>query len=51
MHAMLPTVSTVAVSLIYCLWGAYRRTQERRHQALRERVAYMLWVMAGQMAD
>jgi hypothetical protein len=47
---MIPSVATVAVSMIYCLWDAYRRINPQpRHRLLRERVAYMLWVMAGQL--
>jgi hypothetical protein len=47
---MIPSVATVAVSMIYCLWDAYRRVSPLpRRQQLRERVAYMLWVMAGQL--
>jgi hypothetical protein len=43
---MLPSVSTLAVSVIYCVWNAYRVALLRRERLLRDRVAYMLWVMA-----
>jgi hypothetical protein len=47
MSALLPSVSTLAVSVIFCLYQAYQRHEEQRRQRrLRERVAYMLWVMA-----
>jgi hypothetical protein len=46
---MIPSVATVAVSMIYCLWDAYRRVSLQPPQQLRQRVAYMLWVMAGQL--
>ena len=51
MSALFPSVSTLAVSVIYCVWQAYRRTRYRRERALRERVAYMLWVMAHRVGD
>jgi hypothetical protein len=41
---------TVAVSTIYCIWPAYRRALLQRERALRERVAYMLWVLANPMS-
>jgi hypothetical protein len=47
MNAILPSLSTLAVSVIYCIWQAYVRYElAARHRQLRERVAYMLWVMA-----
>jgi len=41
---------TLAVAIIYCLWfraNLYRYNRERK---LRERVAYMLWTAAQEMA-
>ena len=43
MHLVLGSVATLAVATIYCLW---RFDYFRRARTLRERVAYMLWVMA-----
>jgi hypothetical protein len=40
------TYPTLAVSAIYCIWQAYRRVLALRERVLRERVAYMLWVLA-----
>jgi hypothetical protein len=40
------TYPTLAVSTIYCIWQAYRRALAQRERVLRERVAYMLWVLA-----
>jgi hypothetical protein len=40
---------TLAVSVVYCLWQAYMRVRIRREQVLRERVAYLLWVMASRL--
>jgi hypothetical protein len=47
MQALLCSVPTLAVSLIYCCWSTYFRALLRRDRVLRERVAYMLWVAAG----
>ncbi len=45
-------VPTLCVSVIYCLWSVCLRHRLRlRDRALRERVAYMLWVMATRMKD
>jgi hypothetical protein len=40
---------TLAVSTIYGVWLAYRRALLQRERTLRERVAYMLWVLASRM--
>jgi hypothetical protein len=46
-QVILPVVPTLVVSTIYCLWQAYERERLRqRERVLRERVTYMLWVMA-----
>ncbi len=39
-------VAALAVALIFYLWRTYRHLLLRRQRQLRERVAYMLWVMA-----
>ena len=49
MQALLPTLPTLAVSTIYCLWYACQRSRQRQDRVLRERVAYMLWMVAAQM--
>lgn len=37
----------LAISLISCLWLAYRRAEvRRRERALRDRVTFLLWTMA-----
>ena len=50
MNPLVPSMATLAVSTIYCLWQAYCQVQVRRQRQLRERVAYMLWVAANQHA-
>ncbi|HXG10213.1 MAG TPA: hypothetical protein VNK04_10520 [Gemmataceae bacterium] len=46
MPLFLTSVPTLAVSAIFYLWRAYHRERLRRERVLRQRVAYMLWVMA-----
>ena len=38
---------TLAVALIYCIWQRYCQVRLRKERILRERVAYMLWVIAN----
>ena len=38
---------TLAVAAIYCIWRAWAEMQFRHQRLLRERVTYMLWVMAN----
>jgi hypothetical protein len=40
--------ATLAVAGLFYLWRFYHGAQRLREQTLRHRVAYMLWVMAGQ---
>jgi hypothetical protein len=46
---LLYSVQTLAVATIYCIWRAYREASERRQTDLRDRVTYMLWVMANEV--
>ena len=49
---MLPislNVAALAVAVIFYTWRSYAVIQRKRQRRLRERVAYMLWVMAGQV--
>jgi hypothetical protein len=39
-------VAALAVALIFYLWKSHRQILERRRRAVRDRVTYMLWVMA-----
>jgi hypothetical protein len=48
MPALYGSVATLAVASIYYVWKVYVQVQGQRDQVLRERVAYMLWVMANQ---
>lgn len=49
MNALFCSMPTLAVSAIYCLWYHHAQRERRRDARLRQRVAYMLWVMANQM--
>jgi len=42
-------VAALAVATIFYVWRAYIHKQQQRQRLLRERVAYMLWVMAQQI--
>lgn len=41
------SIAALAVASIYYTWRAYREWLDRRQETLRERIAYMLWVMAN----
>jgi hypothetical protein len=45
MHLVMGNVAVLAVTAIFYAWRAY--AQCRKQRQLRERVAYMLWVMAN----
>jgi hypothetical protein len=45
-QALLISWPTLMVSALYCLWAQYRQAQVRKDRRLRERVAFLLWVMA-----
>jgi hypothetical protein len=48
MQAILPGTAALAVAVIFYTWRAWQQLQSRRDRKLRDRVTYMLWVMAGQ---
>jgi hypothetical protein len=39
-------VAALAVVLIFFVWRTHQQVMQRRQRSLRERVAYMLWVMS-----
>jgi len=41
-------VAALAVTAIYYVWRSYHLGRARQSRTLHERVAYMLWVVAGQ---
>ena len=48
MVAIWPNLAALAVAVIYYMWRAHDQVRVRKDRAIRERVAYMLWVMATQ---
>jgi hypothetical protein len=42
-------VAALSVTSIYYVWRAYQQVMLQRERRLRERVAYMLWVVADQV--
>jgi hypothetical protein len=44
-------VSALSVALLFYSWRSYHQKNELRHKQLRERVTYMLWVMANTVPD
>ena len=40
-------ISVLTVACIFYLWRSYADELVRRERTLRERIAYMLWVMAN----
>jgi hypothetical protein len=48
MQAVYCNVAALAVASLYYYWRAYATTHVQRERSLRERVAYMLWMVAGQ---
>ena len=48
MHVILSNVAVMAIAVIFYMWRSYDfHVRTLKHRRLRERVAYMLWVMAG----
>jgi hypothetical protein len=51
MNPLVGSIATLAVSVIFYTWQLYSHIRLRKQRNLRERVAYMLWVMAHQDVD
>jgi len=49
MQPIVCSAPTLAVAAIYCIWRAWAEVRIRRERLLRERVTYMLWVMANEI--
>ena len=47
MSMLMCAASTMSVALLYCMWRESQQRTENREKQLRERVTYMLWVMAN----
>jgi hypothetical protein len=50
MQVLSGSVPALAVATIYYVWRAYFRVQLRHQRLLHQRVAYLLWTLAGQPA-
>ena len=48
MPAIVCSLAAFTVASIFYAWRAYMFDREKRERSLRDRVAYMLWVMANQ---
>jgi len=44
-------VSALSVAGLFYSWRSYRERHDQLHKQLRERVTYMLWVMANTAPD
>jgi hypothetical protein len=51
MSVMVCAVTAMSVALIYSNWRTYEQKNVNRQRLLRERVTYMLWVMANGMPE
>ena len=51
MSVVVCTASALSVALLFYSWRSYHQKTEHRDRLLRERVTYMLWVMANTVAD
>ena len=49
MHPLCNSFTALAVSAIYIVWRAYDQSRRLHACQLHHRVAYMLWVVAGQI--
>jgi hypothetical protein len=43
-------VAAITVASLFYAWRAHHATLHQHHRQLRERIAYMLWVLANQAA-
>jgi hypothetical protein len=49
MHLIGCNVAALSVAGLFYLWRSYAGELARRQRVLRERVTYMLWVMANRL--
>ncbi len=49
MEMLCCNMAALSVALLYYTWRAYHQARLVRDRVLRERVAYMLWVVAERM--
>ena len=46
LQPVLAALPTLAVATVYCFWHLYEAALKKKERRLRERVTWMLWVMA-----
>ncbi len=46
MNPIVCQLATVAIAALYCTWRMHHRGLLRKERLMRERVTWMLWVMA-----
>jgi hypothetical protein len=51
MSAFVCAASALSVAVLFYSWRSYHQIHETRQKKLRERVTYMLWVMANSAPD
>ena len=49
LQPVLTTLPTLAVAAVYCFWYACEQARRLKQRRLRERVTWMLWVMANDL--
>ena len=47
MNVVVCSLAALSVATIFYCWRAHQEIIQKRQQVLRERVTYMLWVMAN----
>ncbi|HWY87229.1 MAG TPA: hypothetical protein VNX28_10920 [Gemmataceae bacterium] len=51
MHTVFCGAASLAVAGIFYSWRMYQELMTQKRRTLRERVTYMLWVMANALPD
>ncbi len=49
MQPIVTNMAALVVAMLFYLWRAHHQTRQQHQRMRRERVAYMLWVMAEQI--
>ena len=49
LQPVLTALPTLAVAAVYCIWHAREQALQLKRRRLRERVTWMLWVMANEV--
>ncbi len=49
MQPIVTNMAALVVAMLFYLWRAYHQTRRQHQRMRRERVAYMLWIMAEQI--